>query len=69
VTMVAERTHKFARELIQRPDGAHLEHVPDRIRHLLAEMERASKSRRWKMRARVGDRVRWHDDPEDIEHD
>jgi hypothetical protein len=68
VTMVAERTHKYARELCQQPDGAALEHVPDRIRHMLAELERASKSRRWKMRARVGDRVRWHDDPEDIDH-
>lgn len=69
VTMVAERTHKFAREQCQGPDGAHLQHVPDRIRHLLTELERATKSRRWKMRARVGDRVRWHDDPEDIDHD
>jgi|SRR5215211_220913 len=69
VTMVAERTHKFARELSQGPEGGELEHVPDRIRHLLVELERATKSRRWKMRARVGDRVRWHDDPEDIDHD
>jgi hypothetical protein len=68
VTMVAERTHKYARELCQEPDGSALEHVPDRIRHMLAELERSSKSRRWKMRARVGDRVRWHDDPEDIDH-
>jgi hypothetical protein len=68
VTMVAERTHKYARELVQGSDGAALEHVPDRIRHMLAELERSSKSRRWKMRARVGDRVRWHDDPEDIDH-
>lgn len=69
VTMVAERTHKVARELCQRDDGHELEHVPDRIRHLLAEIERAPKSRKWKLRARVGDRVRWHQDPEDIEHD
>jgi hypothetical protein len=69
VTMVAERTHKYAREQCQGPHGTHLEHVPDRIRHLLVEIERATKSRRWKMRARVGDRVRWHDDPEDIDHD
>lgn len=67
VTMVAERTHKFAREL-SRDTTAGLDHVPDRIRELLGELERAPKSRRWKMRARVGDRVRWHDDPEDIEH-
>jgi hypothetical protein len=68
VTMVAERTHKVARELCQGEDGKALEHVPDRIRHLLAEIERAPKSRKWKMRARVGERVRWHEDPEDIDH-
>jgi hypothetical protein len=43
--------------------------VPDRIRHLLVEIERADKSRRWKIRARVGDRVLWHDRPEDVDHD
>jgi hypothetical protein len=68
VTMVAERAHKIARELSQRPDGAWLSHVPDRIRHLLAEIERADKSRRWKLRARVGERLPWHDIPEDIDH-
>ena len=67
--MVAEKTHKVALQLAQQPDGAELAHVPDRIRHVLAELERAPKSRRWKMRARVGDRVRWHEDPEDVEHD
>jgi hypothetical protein len=69
VTMVAERTHKVARELSQEPDGTWLGHVPDRIRHLLAEIERADKSRRWKIRARVGERVAWHDTPEDIDHE
>lgn len=68
VTMVAERTHKVARELCVRPGGDALEHVPDRTRHLVAELERAPKSRKWKMRARVGERVRWHEDPEDLEH-
>ena len=68
VTMVAERTHKFVRELSQGPDGGGLTHVVDRTRHLIAELERAPKSRKWKMRARVGDRVRWHEDPEDLDH-
>jgi Uncharacterised nucleotidyltransferase len=68
VTMVAERTHKFVRELAQGPHGESLRHVADRTRHLIAELERAPKSRRWKMRARVGDRMRWHEDPEDLEH-
>jgi hypothetical protein len=68
VTMVAEQTHKYALRLTKQPEGAGLAHVPERTRHILAELERAPKSRRWKMRARVGDRVRWHDDPEDVEH-
>ncbi len=68
VTMVAEKTHKYALQLSQQADGAGLAHVPERTRHVLAEIERAPKSRRWKMRARVGDRVRWHDDPEDVDH-
>jgi len=68
VTMVTERVHKFALGLVQQGQGEGLEHVSDRTRHLLAELQRAPKSRRWKMRARVGDRVRWHEDPEDVEH-
>ena len=67
VTMVAERTHKVAREM-SRDAASGLDHVPDRIRQLIGELEQAPKSRKWKMRARVGDRVRWHDEPEDIEH-
>ena len=30
-------------------------------------LERAPKSRRWKVRARVGDRVRWYEDVEEVE--
>ncbi len=68
VTMVAERTHKVAREMCLQPGGDALEHVPDRTRHLVAELEHAPKSRKWKMRARIGDRVPWHEDPEEVEH-
>lgn len=68
VTMVAERTHKFVRALSQEPGGEGLVDAADRTRRLIAELERAPKSRKWKMRARIGDRVRWHEDPEDIEH-
>lgn len=67
-TMVAERTHRFVLELVQAGQGEGLGHVPDRIRQVIGELESAPKSRRWKMRARVGDRVRWHEDPEDVEH-
>lgn len=39
-----------------------------RLQHILDELETAPKSRRWKMRARVGERVRWHEEPEGLEH-
>jgi hypothetical protein len=39
--------------------------VTDRIERLLAEMEAAPKSRKWKMRNRVGDRVAWYVLPEE----
>src|SRR3954451_10952477 len=40
----------------------------ERLRRILDELEQAPKSRRWKLRARVGERVRWHEDPEGLEH-
>jgi len=38
------------------------------LSRLRAAIEDRPKSRRWKMRARVGDRVRWYEDPEEVEH-
>jgi hypothetical protein len=40
----------------------------ERLRRILDELERAPKSRRWKLRARVGERMRWHEEPEGLEH-
>ena len=40
-----------------------------RLDALLAHLEEAPKSRRWKMRARIGERKRWYEIPEDIEHE
>jgi hypothetical protein len=39
--------------------------VTERIERLLGEMEAAPKSRKWKMRNRVGDRVAWYVLPEE----
>lgn len=39
--------------------------MTDRIGRLLAEMEAAPKSRKWKLRNRVGDRVPWYVLPEE----
>jgi hypothetical protein len=61
-TMVLERIDRYARELegFDRQNDVHY-----RIRDLLAAIERAPKSTRWKMRARVGERARWYELPEE----
>jgi hypothetical protein len=47
--------------------GAERETIVNRVRELEDAIEREPKSRKWKMRARVGDRVRWYEDPEEVE--
>jgi hypothetical protein len=37
-----------------------------RVELLSTTLEAAPKTRRWKLRARIGDRVRWYEDPEDL---
>lgn len=39
--------------------------IAARLSALLEEIERAPKSSRWKLRGRVGDRVRWYEEPEE----
>jgi hypothetical protein len=41
--------------------------IGGRVRELEDAIERAPKSRKWKMRSRVGDRVRWYEDPEEVD--
>jgi hypothetical protein len=67
-TVVAGRVKQFANELGRRHtelDAAVLGHIDT----LLDELEHMPKSRKWKLRARIGERVRWHEQPEDIDHD
>jgi hypothetical protein len=40
----------------------------DQVAALRAAIEAAPKSTRWKLRARVGDRVTWYAEPEEMEH-
>jgi hypothetical protein len=40
--------------------------IAARIERLLAAMEEAPKSRRWKMRARIGERKQWYEEPEEV---
>jgi hypothetical protein len=65
VTLVAERTDKYARSLGDLNGHAHVLEV---VRAILHALESSRKSRRWKLRARVGERVRWHETPEDVQH-
>jgi hypothetical protein len=43
--------------------------IAGRIEALAAAMDAAPKSRRWKLRARVGERKRWYEEPEEVERD
>lgn len=42
--------------------------IAERLTALEREIEHAPKSLRWRARMRVGDRVRWYDEPEEIAH-
>jgi hypothetical protein len=61
-TMIAERAAQFAREL-DGFDGA--TRVHDQVRVYLEGLEAAPKTRGFRLRARIGDRKRWYELPED----
>lgn len=61
--MVSEASERFALEL---PGFAAGEVVAERLRRLRSVMAEAPKSRGWKLRARVGDRKRWYELPEEV---
>ncbi|HWT90468.1 MAG TPA: hypothetical protein VN179_05080 [Solirubrobacterales bacterium] len=62
--MVAERSERFALEL---PGFERGELVAERLRRLRAELDKVPKTRRWKLRARVGDKKRWYELPEEVD--
>jgi hypothetical protein len=66
VTMVGASTLEMAEGLAG--EGRIQAEAPARLRHVLERLESAPKTRKWKLRARVGDRVRWHEEPEGLEH-
>lgn len=61
-TLGLERLRAFARELpgLERGDV-----VEDRVAEALERLESCPKTRRWKLRAKVGERVRWYELPEE----
>lgn len=61
--MVAERSERFALEM---PGFAAGEVVAGRLRRLREELDKVPKSRRWKLRARVGEKKRWYELPEEV---
>jgi hypothetical protein len=61
--MVAERSRQFALDL---PDFDAAELVAERLVALQSELADVPKSRRWKLRARVGEKKRWYAIPEEV---
>lgn len=64
VGMVGENTERFALEL---PGFEAGELVAGKLHRLRDELDSAPKSRAWKLRARIGDRKRWYELPEEVE--
>jgi hypothetical protein len=65
VTMNIDKVLDLADEYL--PAGGATGTITGRLRHLRQEIEAAPKSVKWKLRARVGERVRWYELPDDIE--
>ncbi len=61
--MVAERSRQFALDL---PDFDAAELVAERLGGLQSELADVPKTRRWKLRARVGEKKRWYTIPEEV---
>ena len=61
---VAERSERFALDLPGFESG---DLVAGRLRRLREELDSAPKTRRWKLRARVGERKRWYEIPEEVQ--
>jgi hypothetical protein len=72
VMLVGGRVREAADRLGEGADAeaaAALAAAAGRLDALLAHLEDAPKSRRWRMRATIGERKRWYETPEDIDHE
>lgn len=63
VGIVSERTESFA---LQLAGFEAAEQVADRLCRLRSKLDTIPKSRRWKLRSRVGERKRWYEIPEEV---
>jgi hypothetical protein len=61
--MVAAKSALFAREL---PDFEAADRVEERLGRLRTALDGAPKTRGWKLRARIGERKRWYEIPEEV---
>ncbi len=61
--IVAERSERFALDL---QGFGPAEVVAERLRRLREDLDAVPKTRRWKLRARVGERKRWYELPEEV---
>jgi hypothetical protein len=72
VTIVAGRAVDAAQRLATEADPVAvdaLRRARSRAQALIAHLDGTPKSRKWKLRARVGERKRWYETPEDIDHE
>jgi hypothetical protein len=65
ITANLERCRELAGDYDLPADGA--QRITSRIDQLLAEIEARPKSRGWRLRARVGERKRWYELPEEVD--
>lgn len=61
--MVAERSERFALDLSGFETG---KTVVERLQRLREALDTVPKTRSWKLRARIGDRKRWYELPEEV---
>ena len=65
VTNVATAAHAVAPDVVK---GDQLDRVLATLVDILTLLEDAPKSRRWKLRAKVGERMLWYETPEEVGH-
>jgi len=63
VGIVSKRTEDFALRL---PDFEAADRVAGRLGGLRDQLDTVPKSRRWKLRSRLGERKRWYEIPEEV---
>jgi hypothetical protein len=66
VTDVAAASQSIAASVLAETDLEQVVGALERLRRLLSD---SPKSRRWRLRAKLGDRVPWYETPDELDHD